>query len=285
MQIKIAEILLYEAGLHDELAAHLAPPERLEMLWKCLQATRALLDLRFSQHLLLTTNPSTISIFQPPRYIALTSFDYIFSMLTCLRLSIANLPGWDLRLVRRELDFNEYLARQQQILKRFADMRKASLVVVRSDGDGKGDEGEGPKGREKSSSVVGGRERLLPPPPPEEFVDPFETLQLQILQLGAHVKAELAATMPPDIHVPPDARADATFMSKESFVVGEEEVDDDDEAQGGGSGSAEVAAALAPDLRDNLDEIMQMFHQSFWQDMDRVDDGNMWGGVNFDTLI
>lgn len=212
-----------------------------------------MLDLRFSQ-------PYTPF---SPQCISLTSFDYTFAMLTCLRLSVLNLPGWDLRLVRGEVDFNKYLTMQQQILKTFAEARREAMI-----------RGAGGDGQERRGDGDDGRQRTLPP----GFVDPYERLQLQIAQLGAVVKAELAATMPPDI--PPPSRAYATVS-----VPGEERTSNTiTEAAGGtdsdGSVDREEIATTedsgpAPDFRDDLDEIVQTFHQSFWQDMDRVDDD--WG--------
>lgn len=262
MQVKMAEILLYEAGLSEELAVSLAPPERLEMLWKCLQATRAMLDLRFSK---LPT--AAIPALQ---YIPLTGSDYTFAMLTCLRLSTVNLPGWDLRLVRREVDFNKYLAIQYQVLKTFVDTRREALL---SDG------GVGADGQDVRD---GGRRRNVPP----GFVDPFDTLQIQIAQLGAMVKAELVATMPPDTPAPSMEKG---TTSREGCAAKSGEAGSStssDNMAGKGAAAAEVsAAAPAPtaDLRDDLDEIMQTFHQSFWQDMDRVGD-DVWG-MNLNSLM
>lgn len=260
MQVKLAEILLYEAGLSEELAVSLTPPERLDMLWKCLQATRAMLDLRFSQ-LPTAAIPALQSI-------PLMGSDYTFAMLTCLRLSTVNLPGWDLRLVRREVDFNKYLALQHQVLKSFVETRREALM---SDG---GASAGGQDARD------GGIRRNVPP----GFVDPFDTLQIQIAQLGAMVKAELVATMPPDTPAP---SMDKGTNSREGCAAKSGEAGrstSSDDVVGKGEAAAEVSAPVpAADLRDDLDEIMQTFHQSFWQDMDRAGD-DVWG-MNLNSLM
>lgn len=253
MQIKTAEVLLYEAALHEDLAASLALPERLEMLWKCLQACRNMLELRFEQH------------FTPavplPRYTALTSFDYTFVMLTCLQLSTINLPGWDLRLLRKEVDFSEYLSKQRHILKMFADLRREAMANTYTGVDGAND------GQEEGDSARRGKL-------PAGFVDPYETLQLQLAQLGVVVKAELAAPLPSELSRP--SKTDPMIPSERAPAL----------VETASSSSSSVGAGLAgpaPDLRDDLDEIMQTFHQSFWQDMDRVDDDG-WG-LNFHGLM
>lgn len=259
MQLKVAEILLYEPGLSEEVAVSLTPPERLEMLWKCLQATRAMLDLRFAQQ-------PPVRIPELP-HIPLMGSDYTFAMLTCLRLSTLNLPGWDLRLVRSEMDFNKYLELQHQVLQAFIGTRRETLLS----GGGVGADGQDGK--------HSGRGRTIPP----GYVDPFDTLQIQIGQLGAIVKAELAATMPPGVPPPPTEKS---ATSGEDLPAGPGEVGSGsrgtEEMVGKGEAAAEVAAP-APEFRDDLDDIMQTFHQSFWQDMDRVGD-DVWG-MNFNSLM
>lgn len=213
-----------------------------------------MLDLRFAQQ-------PPIVIPELP-HIPLMGSDYTFAMLTCLRLSTLNLPGWDLRLVRSEVNFNKYLELQHEVLQAFIGVRRETLL------SGRGVVADGQDGKHS------GIHRTIPP----GYVDPFDTLQIQIGQLGAMVKAELAATLPPDVPPPPTEKR---ATSHEGLPTGP------GEAGSGSRGREETtgkgAAAAAPDFRDDLDEIMQTFHQSFWQDMDRVGD-DVWG-MNFNTLM
>lgn len=279
MQVNVAEILLYEVSLQEELAASLAPPERLEMLWKCLQATRAVFSLRTGDGRLSATP-------WMHRYTALTSLDFTFSMLTCLRLSTLNLPGWDLWLVRQEVDFNRTLSLQHQNLKKFADMRRERLLASGA-GVVDGREGTGGGGGEEE----GGRRRNLPP----GFVDPYECLQSRVAQLGIMVEAELAATMPLEASpipsrwdhptVPGEETSTRTAASGNNNGTTVSSIGGGGQGQGQGVAAAAAAAnvpAPASSSRDDLDEMLQAFHQSFWQDMDRVDDA--WG-TNFDGLL
>lgn len=162
-QIHIAEILLYEAGLGEDLSAGLLPTDRLELLWECLNATKSMLQARFQK-----------AFDGWPRSITLSSFDYTYAMLICLKLSLLQLPGWDLRLVRNELSFDQYLAKQIEDLQKFTLLRNKPHPA---------DKGDGPTGRV---------------PGPSEFQDPYERLHIRLTQLRICIMAELSASLPPD---------------------------------------------------------------------------------------
>lgn len=176
-QIHIAEILLYESGLSEDLTAGLAPTDRLELLWECLNATRSMLEARFERK------------FEGwPRSIVLASFDYTYAMLVCLKLSLLQLPGWDLRLVRKELDFDKYLLNQIVDLREFTSRRRKKEAPGRS-----------------------------------EFQDPFVRLHTRLAQLRVSILAELSASLPPESQQPKDtdkAAHDAS-LADEAITVPE----------------------------------------------------------------
>jgi len=120
--IHVAEILLYEVGLHDNQNG-LSNTERLELLWSCLNATKAFLANRFVAPLqaLHATNPrsaadteaaAAATAHKPPRFLCLSSFDFMYSFLTGLKLMTLQTPGWDPRQVRAELSFDDLIDRQ-----------------------------------------------------------------------------------------------------------------------------------------------------------------------------
>ncbi|KAJ4409435.1 hypothetical protein N0V82_009476 [Gnomoniopsis sp. IMI 355080] len=170
-QIHIAEILLYEAGLSEDLSAGLAPTDRLELLWQCLNATRSMLEARFET-----------KFDGWPRSIVLASFDYTYAMLICLKLSLLQLPGWDLRLVHKELNFDKYLMKQIVDLGKFTSQRRKKTTPGRS-----------------------------------EFQDPFVHLQTRLVQLRVSIMAELSASQPPESQQPQDtnkAAHDASLIDE-----------------------------------------------------------------------
>ncbi|KAJ4391495.1 hypothetical protein N0V93_005112 [Gnomoniopsis smithogilvyi] len=164
-QIHIAEILLYEVGLNEELAAGLAPTDRLELLWECLCATKSMLEARFDEKLDGWA-----------RSIVLPSFDYTYAMLVCLKLCFLQLPGWDLRLVRKELNLDKYFMTRIGDIQEFTSRRRKKVAV---------DTGSDPT-RETQTT---GR---------SEFQDPFVRLHTRLAQLRVSILAELCANLPPE---------------------------------------------------------------------------------------
>lgn len=162
-QLFIAEILLYETGLSEDLSAGLTPTDRLELLWGCLNATKSMLEARFEK-----------KFDGWPREIHLASFDYTYAMLVCLKLSLLQLPGWDLRLVRKELNFDEYLTKQIVDVQEFTARRSKSDI---SDID---------------CALIDGVSRR------SNFQDPFYHLHTRLSQLRVSLLAELSASLPLD---------------------------------------------------------------------------------------
>ncbi|TEA19335.1 hypothetical protein C8034_v000745 [Colletotrichum sidae] len=94
--ISIAEILLYEIGIPESqgTAAYIPLTERLELLWGCCNATKTFLDVRF---------PKNHNSAQP-RFTCLSSSDFLYVFIVCLKLMTLEVPGWDLMLIREHLD-------------------------------------------------------------------------------------------------------------------------------------------------------------------------------------
>lgn len=152
-QLHVSEILLYELGTNEEMSAGLAQIQRFELLWKCAKATRAMLEARFRK-----------VDGQRRRFIGIATFDYAYAMIVCLRLSNLSLPGWDLALARRELNFDRYLVLQIEELREFTAQRSQSPGP---------DDGMQP------------------------FQDPYVCLHDKLVKIRASVVAEMAATMLP----------------------------------------------------------------------------------------
>lgn len=154
---------MYETGLSEDLSAGLTPTDRLELLWECLNATKSMIEARFEKK------------FEGwPRETHLASFDYTYAMLVCLKLSILQLPGWDLRLVRKELNFDKYL------MKQIVDLQDFTARRSKSDIPGIG-----------CASVDGVSRR-------SNFQDPFHHLHTRLSQLRVSLLAELSASLPLD---------------------------------------------------------------------------------------
>lgn len=116
----IAEMLLYEIGVQDvQATASLPATDRLELLWSCLNATKTFLNIRFSEPLS-----------EHPRFICMASFDFVYSLILCLKLMTLNSPGWDLNTVRKQLSFDELVTRQASDLRMLAERRSRGRGTV-----------------------------------------------------------------------------------------------------------------------------------------------------------
>ncbi|KAK0623443.1 hypothetical protein B0T14DRAFT_516266 [Immersiella caudata] len=116
--IHVAEILLYEIGLQSvpqfPLTHSYTPSYRLHLLSCCLQATKAFLTNRFSRE-----------IGEFPRYICVSSFDFVYAFLTMLKLiTVRGAPGWDLAQARQELEFDKFLERQVRDMEYMVERRR-----------------------------------------------------------------------------------------------------------------------------------------------------------------
>ncbi|KAM0820879.1 hypothetical protein AB5N19_06700 [Seiridium cardinale] len=123
--IHITEALLYEAGLQDiqTETGSLQVTERLELLWSLLCALKSFLALRFTQ-----------SIAEWPRFPCISSVDFMYAFITCLKLITLQAPGWDLALVRQEISLHVLVERQIQDMEFVVNRRKARPLESGSPG-------------------------------------------------------------------------------------------------------------------------------------------------------
>ena len=106
----IAEILLYEIALNDSLA--IAQPERLNLLWRCLQSVKAYMRLRFENYDI-----------HRPKFICLMAGDFVFSAQVALKLLSLRTPGWDLPLVWEKLAMDRWIEGQTKELGEVLELR------------------------------------------------------------------------------------------------------------------------------------------------------------------
>ncbi|KAK2000926.1 hypothetical protein LX36DRAFT_571305 [Colletotrichum falcatum] len=94
--VSIAEILLYEIGIPEGQgsASSISLTERLELLWGCCSAAKTFLDQRFPRN----------NLSLQPRFTCLSSSDFLYVFIVCLKLMTLEAPGWDLSLIRKHLD-------------------------------------------------------------------------------------------------------------------------------------------------------------------------------------
>jgi hypothetical protein len=111
--IYVAEILLYEIGLQEDTSLATSPSFRIALLSKCLQSTKDFLTMRFSQE-----------IRDYPRFICMSSFDFVYTFLTALKLITHRMPGWDVAVARRDLEFDRFIERQVTDMECMAERRK-----------------------------------------------------------------------------------------------------------------------------------------------------------------
>ncbi|KAI7778152.1 hypothetical protein LA080_002578 [Diaporthe eres] len=237
-QLHIAEILLYEVGIHDDLSAALSTTERLELLWECLKATRSMLEARFE-----------VPMVDRPRQTCLSSFDYTYAMLMSLRLSTLALPGWDLALVRRELDAGKFLDMQIQEVKWLLEKRSRGAWRAEDyDKDNNNNRGCGIRRVARDLRAT---------------LDPLETLYKRLLELRVPLQAELLAAVERDSDSRDAVAAEAAPNARAEVPLGDEQL---------------VAAPAAdPAVLD----FTQDPEGPFWQDMYRV---NEWE-TNFSSLF
>lgn len=205
----IAGILLYEVGISEELSAGLAPPDRLELLWECLIAARSMLEARFKK-------PQDIW----PRTISLSSFDFTYAMLVCLKLSLLQLPGWDLRVVRAAFEFDKYLMLILEDLRKFTLRRGQRQTIEDADGPPPADG----------------------TPRPAPFQDPYVHLYSRLCQLRLTIRAELSATLP----LEPQQAKETGDVSSDAALVNEERA---------GAPGPDTGPALGESFPDGFDDL------------------------------
>jgi len=108
---------LYEIGLQEDpqfpSVFSYTPSYRLVLLRACLKATKAFLTNRFAR-----------KIGDFPRYICVSSFDFVYSFLTALKLITVQLPGWDLNQVRQDLEFEKFVEQSAADMDHAAERRR-----------------------------------------------------------------------------------------------------------------------------------------------------------------
>ncbi|KAK0737049.1 hypothetical protein B0T21DRAFT_156225 [Apiosordaria backusii] len=87
------------------------PQDRLDTLWKCVRLVKEYMHARIS---------SDQSDY--PRFISMSSFDLTYVFVRMLKLMTLTLPGWDVRVVRRE--FDGFLERHIKDMEHTAGRRK-----------------------------------------------------------------------------------------------------------------------------------------------------------------
>lgn len=93
--------------------------DRLELLWACTYAIKDLMRNRFQDH-----------ITDQPRFLCLSSFDFMFAFLTALKLITLQATGWDGRHVRAELAFDDLIDRQILDLQLLAERRSQNRFRI-----------------------------------------------------------------------------------------------------------------------------------------------------------
>ncbi|KAK3997259.1 protein priB [Cladorrhinum sp. PSN332] len=157
--IHVAELLLYEGVIQQAQAvsagysnmqdgdtvvssggahpAQVPSHELLGMLWACTSVVKAFLTNRFAQQM-----------GDWPRFVCMSSLDFTYVFLTMLKLMTLRLPGWDLRKVRVELDFEKFVTRQIEDMDYTAKRRKKRSKSRVSGGGGNSSSHNSPMGVE-----------------------------------------------------------------------------------------------------------------------------------------
>lgn len=185
-----------------------------------------------------------------PRQTCLSSFDYTYAMLTSLRLSTLALPGWELALVRRELDAGKFLDMQIQEVK--------WLLEKRSGGAWRAEDYE----KDRSSNNNGRSGACCASRNLRATLDPLETLYKRLLELRVPLQAELLAAVERE----KDGAGARDMVAAASGMPADAPLGDD-----------QLVAAADPSMLD----FTQDPEGPFWQDMYRV---NEWE-TNFSSLF
>ncbi|CAM1505357.1 Fc.00g109940.m01.CDS01 [Cosmosporella sp. VM-42] len=147
--VDIAEVLLYEIAISDQhsSASYVPLTDRLQLLWACLRALKSFFAIRFSHREL-----------ERPRFLCLSASDFVYTIITGLKLLTLQLPGWNLGHIHTELDMCEVM-----------DSQIRDLVVIIQ--------------RRKQGMFPGGG--------PSSLEDPFERLLRQLKTLRDLARMEL----------------------------------------------------------------------------------------------
>lgn len=87
-------------------------PDRLSLLWRCLQAVSSYMQLRFDYENI-----------KYPKFICLMAGDFVFAAQTGLRLLLLRTPGWDLPRVWETLAIEKWIECQRNELGELLEAR------------------------------------------------------------------------------------------------------------------------------------------------------------------
>lgn len=93
--VLLAETLLYEVAISDRhtTASYVPHVDRLQLLWSCLRSVKEFFANRFASREV-----------DRPRFLSLNASDFVFAIITGMKLATLQLPGWNLAHVHSELD-------------------------------------------------------------------------------------------------------------------------------------------------------------------------------------
>ncbi|KAK4177060.1 hypothetical protein QBC36DRAFT_140065 [Triangularia setosa] len=152
---------------NNRTSSIIPPQDRLDTLWKCVRLVKEYMHARTS---------SDQSDY--PRFISMSSFDLTYVFVRMLKLMALSLPGWDVRVVRRE--FDGFLERHIKDMEHTAGRRKkrSRTTTGASNYNSPSDVYRTPQGMGMGSGMGGsqqGQER--------EREDPFAQLARKIREL------------------------------------------------------------------------------------------------------
>ncbi|OAA57845.1 thiamine biosynthetic bifunctional enzyme [Niveomyces insectorum RCEF 264] len=197
--VHIVEILLYGVVFHEShnnnnsssssnnddninnsnnINDSFSPADRLSLLWACLYSTKAYVRNRFFE-----------PVANHPRYLCLTSFDFMYAFLAALKLMTYQMPGWDCRRVRRELAFDELIDHQIYELQMVVKRR---MVNVRKHSSGSGSGGGGGGGEHGQNAQN----------PVDPLRDPFDRLAERLRSIKVMIGRELDKLPPGESELP-----------------------------------------------------------------------------------
>lgn len=161
----VAQILLYEFAISDQhsTASFVPLTDRLQLLWACLRSLKSFFDIRFAHREL-----------ERPRFLCLSASDYVYALITGLKLMMLQLPGWNHAHLQGEIDMVEVM-----------DQQSRDMVII----------------------IAQRKQGLFPdaPPLPNLAEDPFESMLYRLGMLRDSTKQELerldAGTVDVDVPV------------------------------------------------------------------------------------
>ena len=113
--IHTAHMLLYEPSISDgALQPSFSASDRIPLLWQTLQAAKNYIAIR----------SSNVTI-DRPHFICMSGYDFMYAFIVCLKLVLLNVPGWDVQVVKQELNLEPFIDMQVRHFNEFARRRFA----------------------------------------------------------------------------------------------------------------------------------------------------------------